>query len=430
MPKGQQEAAVPAGVLGGQSVPGGSPAPKGQQDAVQAGVPAGQSVPGGQVPKAKGSRGGKKIVAKADGGGQAQQKEKARPGRPPKDVVKEVHEACESFAAAGPDDPLWSGAEVRTQVKLISTFATKLQTRLSSSKSLEESTSLQQCQKAVAAITAMLEVQQAHGLDADPFVAVYDYQHTVLQLAPTVSFFKWPSHIQWNRHRHALRSTDCPKLFLSQLSTTRLAAHGVKPELIEEQQARILAERIAMCTKKPTLNEVRQAFSALFKQDHDYDFEEEINGFCDAMVVGSSLDQLQGDHDIGDLSAFVTEAVGVLETAAGEGAGRRPTKLGSSLTMHPKGRLFYQEVRATSSKIAAAATELAEVTPILKKWCTDIQNMTMNDSFITSCEKNILKDVVCGQLENIAGRVDEGKVNCGEIFSHYLNMALKKMDAV
>ena len=59
-----------------------------------------------------------------------------------------------------------------------------------------------------------------------------------------------------------------------------------------------------------------------------------------------------------------------------------------------------------------------------------MQNMTMNDSFITSCEKNILKDVVCGQLENIAGRVDEGKVNCGEIFSHYLNMALKKMDAV
>ena len=123
-----------------------------------------------------------------------------------------------------------------------------------------------------------------------------------------------------------------------------MTKHGVRKELIEDQQAKILAERVATCGKKPTLAEVYHAFGALFRQDYDFDFETENNIFCDAMVVSSKLKQLQREFDIHELKDFVNEAVATSSAAAGEGPGRKASKLGSALTMHPKGRLFFHEV--------------------------------------------------------------------------------------
>ena len=82
-------------------------------------------------------------------------------------------------------------------------------------------------------------------------------------------------------------------MFLSQLSSDSLTKHGLRKELIEDQHAKILAERLDTCGNEPTLAEVYHAFGALLRQNHAFYFETENNMFCDAMIVSSNLKQLQ-----------------------------------------------------------------------------------------------------------------------------------------
>ena len=137
------------------------------------------------------------------------------------------------------------------------------------------------------------------------------------------------------------------------------------------------------------------------------------------MIVAANLEKLQSEHDIHDLNEFVTEAVDVLEHAVGERAGRYSNKLGASLTMGPKGRLFYQDVKKFKDKIKDTVCELAKVTPMIEQWTKEMQQIIgLAASDIT------LLQSACLKLESISNLVEQGK-DTGESYSIYIGKELK-----
>lgn len=94
-------------------------------------------------------------------------------GRPRKNFVVEVEKLAAQFQEASAVDPMWFGAEAKTQLKILRHMDKEICARLKTVEDLKEHHDISVAQKKLLAIISLVEGVDSHGVDSAGFQKVW-----------------------------------------------------------------------------------------------------------------------------------------------------------------------------------------------------------------------------------------------------------------
>ena len=145
---------------------------------------------------------------------------------------KDFFEAAEKIVAlfenADPQDPLWYGAEHKTQMKSLRQDIKEINKNMETASDMDEVTSLQKADKILSAVVQVVEASVLSGEDSPEFVKAYDFSATQLNLPPAVCI-KWPRHFKWARCKAEIQQIRNDTQWFSKISSTEFANIGLAP---------------------------------------------------------------------------------------------------------------------------------------------------------------------------------------------------------
>ena len=287
-----------------------------------------------------GANDGTPACASGNTGGATAKKGK---GRPKKDMSVETGVAHQYLVALRdklPNDTTWFGPEYQTQVKEFKGVLDVLAKRIADSREMCEVTMLLKSQKAITAISDVIDVVGAHGLDSEEFVQTYDFHQTQLNIDPMV-VVEFPFHVTWARHEHTINTTGSDDRWLQKVRTSELRKHGALDP--NREQVKLVCQRISLLLKAPNQETCEQQMKEFFSPEREFAFSSDVSDFADALVVSLHFDSFpdidqrieicKGANDV------LSEHIPDVKTC------HQGTSLGHALANSPRGDLIIQKFR-------------------------------------------------------------------------------------
>ena len=146
-------------------------------------------------------------------------------GRPALNLLGDVAKEAQLFSESDESDVLWWGREVATKKKDLTLQRSRLQQRMRNSKDLEEVADLKVAERKLNVMVSLVEAAQKHGVGSTGFMAVFEIQVSMLNLAqPPLDLVLPP----WLHHSQGIvsRSTRQAPWIAGFLRWTRMSLHA------------------------------------------------------------------------------------------------------------------------------------------------------------------------------------------------------------
>ena len=270
-------------------------------------------------------------------------------GRPKKDLGVEIERIAEQFFEANPTNPVWWGAEAKTQVKHMQNIAKEAETRLKVSEDLVEIDKLGLSLKMLAAIIDIVDEVRQHGSHSEEFRQIFDLCATRNLLPPVVEL-KMPAHILYARHKQDILATQGSCTWLRRVGATELKKHGVAD--VEGEQDLLLSERLVFFLKMKSQDEMRVSLKDLFDPERDFDFDGKVGDFCVGLSIALRLDEYT---NLTDLIEILGEAMSSLEYNPSD---KHSLQSVSALHSWPRGKKIVEDALAYLEKAKGTAVAL------------------------------------------------------------------------
>ena len=347
-------------------------------------------------------------------------------GRPPRDHAKATSAYVEAFVAAGPDDVLFFGAEVSTQLKKLQEMITYIKGRIAGCQEIEAIPHLTMCQKQLVMIYDLCNVLNKHGGDSDAYVETYDRLKTWCLLPPQVAW-ALPGHLKWMRQKVAIMAQSSSESWYHAFSTEALKDMGHDNDKVAMQQASIISEKLATFLKLPDKALAITKLSDFFHPRMTFNLDDDVIEFVVSfglMLHPECVKSLQARAaELSDIHAQFEAIVAWNDPQTRADTPPAIRKLVSTLLSFPRGRAIIADskgylVRASASAAYMAANDTAcenlgsslqEVVPDFLECSTEALGNTIASvatlrRSIQSAPADILQDCVPNMhCESISG---------------------------
>jgi len=387
----------------------------GQAPAVEAKAPARRSgVPKGQAKaaaKAKGQAGGGDAASSdalairppAGAGGSVAQGR----GRRPKHLQDELTTITRGFELAQDDSPIYFGSEIKVGLKQFADLNKLVQSRMKQTTVEAELVSLRVLLKHTNAIHAVLISIKDHGIRSQQFRDSFDSQQTACKLEPVCDVV-WPKHIAWNRHRMLIQSVDQVETWASLSSTAQLIAQGLTESCAQEEQDKLVGEKLANIFKLDPMPIMMKEYSSFFQESRRWAFVEQVNNAVAALTLAHTYSNVS---DLDELIDFVGEAVLVL----GDEIARK-TSIGSALVGWPKGKILFESMQSHEKAALATRSFNERIARAASSLLADIQADAVLGGVDNAADKftPLIEhiEVLRPRIANVGELILEGKVHC------------------
>lgn len=327
----------------------------------------------------------------------------AGPGRPKRDLTKEMSKIVQEFETAEETDSTFFGDNFRTRKRNADRLLTDVEARIKSSDcSADEAQSLALQSKKCSAILHICRYLSTHGAASDGFGQMMDGQIHFLTREP-IAELAFPGFLTRQRHEAKIRESSAG-VFFTLLGHATLLGAGFAEDSIAQAQQSIIAERIVTLSKKAG-GDARSALQLQFP---------DIDGILsDAAPQVSQQVRLVGRimHRSSAWSALWDKSIGeTLSFAAGlrEAVGHANERMliCNSLNMFPNGRLELVETRS----LADEAERFAEVGSRILKAC-DVVALETTEGEVKGREEGVaakeLPNDFCGALIRLVAFLQE-----------------------
>jgi hypothetical protein len=212
-----------------------------------------------------------------------------------------------------------------------------------------------------------VQVIGAHGLRSQAFADAFDQQETLCALDPAVTV-DWPSHLLWARHRMLIASTEDVEIWLSRAGTEALLQHGLRQDEVLGNQSKLLADKLAVCIKSPSLSATKEAMRSFFHKGREWPFHADLIETTTALVILSTYEDIASLEEIIELCS---EADDVLSTDS-----KNKNPVGTALFGWPRGDQLLKEMRLFATRARATLAYNTDTTTTLQGISSDLAKLS------------------------------------------------------
>ena len=338
-------------------------------------------------------------------------------GRPPKDLTAQRDSLYQRVSTALASDGIFFGSEAKVGRALLMELYKACQARSKTSSYEPEILDLRRTMKATNALHITFEVIEKYGLGSEKFQETFDQQQTQCNLEP-VAEVPWPKHILWERHRMQISAHTSVEMWIAVVASSELRKHGIDD--VGGVQGKLIGEKVALCVKKDSIEEVRAALRVYFTLDREWPFEPQCADFCCALSMAMWF------HEIKDLTERIElgdESVQTLEESVTSNS-----SMGNALVAYHKGKLVFEEFKLHIAKCKITEQsnkQLADLLGHLKSPEQDSEQSTF-DAFIqalqrffeayqeasASCLQEFILQPTCAPIHGVAEAILKFMMTC------------------
>ena len=328
-------ASTPFGDLGAAAQPAASPAVKAKPGSLK---PKGKAAPTA-TGSATGAAPAAGAAATVAGAGNA----KGAKGRPKKDWLEKANTVNREFGQATSVDPLWFGAEAKTQAKSLRKDIKEVEVRIKAATEVAEVDSLTEAKKLLNGIASVVEAIATHGLESSEYKDAYDLQRIAAGMAPKVEF-NWPFHLKQARHKQDIQSTECTVSWFKRIGSSELKMAGFTggKDIVIEQE-RLLSGRMVRALKGSD-----EDVGEFFSSDLVVELEPRMENVWTSVTIMVSYPSLQ---ELDERVNLLGEAYDMISAEIpNRTIGQKGSVFGNALLNFPKGEKIYNDAALHLSK--------------------------------------------------------------------------------
>lgn len=233
------------------------------------------------------------------------------------------------------------GSEAKVQQKSIRSDIKGIQERIKVAETVEETSLLNTHLRKHEAILSVIESVHDDGLDSEKFRAQFDLVRQRLALEGMTDL-RLPPHLMTALHKLKIRETFDTSRWVDEVSTARLMEAGIAEDDVENEQERLLADRLRRMLKAQSSAEVIKVLREFFMPSTTFPFQERIMELCQAMAIVLHQASFRNLDDRKDALHY---ALGVLVEATSVKSGGKGSLFGSVLASFPRGKKLIEETR-------------------------------------------------------------------------------------